>query len=163
MAGALLVTTLIISCLSGLAWQARDYFLEFSGAEEAARFLLDHGIDQKQMAGYHDLYCASILPYMPKAKMRYIGREDRASYQLWNRETNVLLPESEILRRVANDVPKEQESYLILSFPVHNLQALGYRLIFRNHRMMVPEPGPMEAFTLESFFVYQRVHPGGPK
>jgi hypothetical protein len=158
-AGALLVMTLVVSCATGILWQVRDWRLAFSGSRETAGFLIDHGLGEKRIAAYEDTFCTALLPYLPKERFWYVGREDYGTFQLWDRKmvANMDLSADQVVSRVASAFGDHRDLYLILNKPLPDPNAVGYELLFHDQRALISDPGAEEIFNQEHYFVYQRI------
>lgn len=107
----------------------------YTGAKQAAEFLLSHQLADRPLLMYEENRCESILPYLGKKSAWYAGENRIGTYMTWNK----------YLEKDRDDIPamidrmlrkSDQDPSAVLIFGIdltHPLPA-DYQLVFDNRR-----------------------------
>jgi len=98
----LLAPALLGSCLVTARISQEEVARPFSGAKDAARFIVEANLAQTPIAAYPDPIASAVLAYLPRRDFWYLGRQEQGSHMAWDQRMveNRRLPADEVTRRI---------------------------------------------------------------
>ncbi|HEY1684270.1 MAG TPA: hypothetical protein VGG19_05880 [Tepidisphaeraceae bacterium] len=105
----------------------------YSGAREAAMFLLANHLEDQPIGMYDDNRCESILPYLGKKTAWYAGEKRYGTYMLWNAAQEQSQYDTEAsIQRLVEKSANEPDMVLVINSRLPAETAEPFRLLFDN-------------------------------
>jgi hypothetical protein len=148
-----LTVSLLSSVFASILFWRLDTRFAFSGAQEVAMWIRQHGMAGRTIAGHSETTASALAPYFDHP-FWYPGIEAFGTFSKWDgpfaRGLNVSYPEA--MRRVEARFPDRSRVLLLLNVEMPSPEKRGWRLLVQNRR-------PQFANLDEMYWLYEATHP----
>ena len=145
---SLLSISMVASLVMAMIFWRLDTLYAFSGAQETARWIRDHGMASRTIAGHSETTASALAPYF-RQPFWYPGIESFGTFSKWDsafsRGLDVSYPEA--VHRVERHFLDRSRVLLLLNVEMPSPEMHGWRLLYHNQR-------PQFANFDEMYWVY---------
>jgi hypothetical protein len=150
---SLLTISLLGSFVASMLFWRLDTRFAFSGAEEIAMWIRQHGMAGRTIAGHSETTASALAPYFDHP-FWYPGIEAFGTFSKWDGPfaRGLDVNYAEAVRRVETRFPDRSRTLLLLNVEMPSPETRGWRLLVHNRR-------PQFANLDEMYWLYEATHP----